>query len=44
MIKCYVGEVVPILQGRSIFHMDYEGDTLCENLGLPYQYGVREEV
>lgn len=39
----FVEEVVPILQERGIFHTDYEGDTLRENLGLPYQYGVRSK-
>ena len=43
-LKRFVEEVVPILQERGIFHTDYEGETLRENLGIPYQYGVREEV
>ncbi|MGT2800343.1 NtaA/DmoA family FMN-dependent monooxygenase [Streptococcus marmotae] len=39
----FVDEVVPILQERGIFHKDYEGTTLRENLGVPYQYGLRGE-
>lgn len=42
-VKRFVEEVVPILQERGIFHKDYEGATLRENLDLPYQYGLREE-
>lgn len=40
-VKDFVEKVVPILQKRGIFHTDYEGDTLREHLGVPYQYGVR---
>lgn len=32
----FVHMVVPELQKRGIFREDYEGDTLRENLGLPY--------
>jgi hypothetical protein len=32
--------VVPILQQRGLFHKDYEGNTLRENLGAPEQYGI----
>ncbi|AVQ33404.1 LLM class flavin-dependent oxidoreductase [Staphylococcus muscae] len=39
----FVDEVVPILQERGIFHEDYEGDTLRENFGIPYQYGLKKE-
>lgn len=39
----FVDEVVPILQERGVFHKDYEGETLREHFGLPYQYGVRGE-
>ncbi|QWQ38882.1 NtaA/DmoA family FMN-dependent monooxygenase [Gemella sp. zg-570] len=42
-VRDFVEKVVPILQERGIFHKDYEGSTLRENLGLPYQYGTREE-
>ncbi|TWT11998.1 NtaA/DmoA family FMN-dependent monooxygenase [Streptococcus sp. sy004] len=38
-IKSFVEKVVPILQERGIFHEDYEGSTLREHLGVPYQYG-----
>lgn len=41
-LKRFVEEVVPILQERGVFHLDYEGDTLREYLGVPYQYGVSE--
>lgn len=41
-LKQFVDEVVPILQERGIFHEDYEGETLREHLGVPYQYGVRK--
>lgn len=40
----FVDEVVPILQERGIFHKDYEGETLRDHLGVPYQYGVRQEA
>lgn len=32
----------PILQERGIFHKDYEGSTLRENMQIPYQYGFNE--
>ncbi|SSY71016.1 Putative monooxygenase moxC [Alysiella crassa] len=41
-LKRFVDEVVPILQERGVFHQDYEGDTLREHLGVPYQYGLRK--
>ena len=31
----FVRLVVPELQRRGLFHSDYEGETLRENLGLP---------
>ena len=34
-----VDEVVPILQERGLFHLDYEGSTLRDHLGVPAQYG-----
>ncbi|MCJ9670377.1 MULTISPECIES: NtaA/DmoA family FMN-dependent monooxygenase [unclassified Neorhizobium] len=34
-LKVFVEEVVPLLQRRGLFHEDYEGATLRENLGLP---------
>ncbi|MFK8243225.1 MULTISPECIES: NtaA/DmoA family FMN-dependent monooxygenase [unclassified Facklamia] len=42
-VRAFVEQVVPILQERGIFHEDYEGNTLRENLGVSYQYGVRDE-
>lgn len=42
-LKRFVDEVVPLLQKRGVFHKDYEGQTLRDHLGVPYQYGVREE-
>lgn len=42
-LKEFVEKVVPILQERGIFHEDYEGTTLRENLGADYQYGFRED-
>lgn len=38
-VEKFVDEVVPILQERGIFHKDYEGSTLRENMQIPYQYG-----
>lgn len=43
-LKRFVEEVVPILQERGLFHEDYNGDTLRENLGVPYQYGVDKRL
>ncbi|PNZ24460.1 nitrilotriacetate monooxygenase [Staphylococcus rostri] len=40
----FVDEVVPILQERGVFHEDYEGETLRENLNIPYQYGRDERL
>lgn len=39
-IDTFVDEVVPILQERGIYHHDYEGSTLRENLGAHEQYGL----
>ena len=36
----FVDQVVPILQQRGLFHDDYEGPTLRENLGAHEQYGL----
>ncbi|WP_228803184.1 hypothetical protein [Nocardia farcinica] len=36
----FVDQVVPILQERGLFHEDYEGSTLRENLGAHAQYGL----
>ena len=39
-IDTFVDEVVPILQERGLYHHDYEGPTLRENLGAHDQYGL----
>lgn len=39
-IDTFVDEVVPLLQERGIYHLDYEGATLRENLGAHQQYGL----
>lgn len=39
-IDTFVDEVVPILQERGLFHLDYEGPTLRDNLGAHEQYGL----
>lgn len=43
-LERFVDEVVPILQERGVFHEDYEGETLRENLDIPYQYGVDQRL
>ena len=43
-IDAFVDEVVPILQERELFHQDYEGKTLRENIGAPEQYGIDPRV
>ncbi|WPF68174.1 NtaA/DmoA family FMN-dependent monooxygenase [Corynebacterium sp. 21KM1197] len=40
----FVDEVVPLLQKKGLFHQDYEGTTLRENLGLREQYGVDPRI
>ncbi|MFC9425721.1 NtaA/DmoA family FMN-dependent monooxygenase [Streptomyces sp. NPDC056987] len=39
-VDAFVDQVVPILQERGLFHHDYEGPTLRENLGARDQYGL----
>ena len=39
-IDTFVDEVVPILQQRGLFHEEYRGSTLRENLGVAKQYGL----
>ncbi|PAU85836.1 nitrilotriacetate monooxygenase [Kocuria sp. WN036] len=39
-IDTFVDEVVPVLQERGLYHLDYEGSTLRENLGAHAQYGL----
>lgn len=41
-IRDFVDQVIPILQERGLFHEDYEGNTLREHMGIPYQYGAME--
>lgn len=43
-IDAFVDGVVPLLQQRGLFHLDYEGDTLREHLGVPYQYGMNDDT
>lgn len=38
-IDTFVDQVVPLLQERGLYHLDYEGTTLREHLGVPDQYG-----
>lgn len=38
----FVDHVVPILQERGLFRTEYEGTTLREHLGIPYQNGLPE--
>ncbi|MDQ0656382.1 hypothetical protein QF041_001149 [Paenibacillus sp. W2I17] len=30
------------MQERGLFHKEYEGKTLRENMGVPYEYGLQE--
>lgn len=39
-IDTFVDQVVPILQQRGLFHLDYDGATLRDHLGAPPQYGL----
>jgi len=43
-IDAFVDSVVPILQERGLFHMDYAGTTLRDHLGAPAQYGLDSRV
>lgn len=43
-VDALVDGVVPILQERGLFHLDYEGTTLREHLGAPAQYGIDPRV
>jgi FMN-dependent oxidoreductase (nitrilotriacetate monooxygenase family) len=43
-IDAFVDTVVPLLQQRGLFHHDYEGDTLRDHLGAPYQYGMDKVI
>jgi FMN-dependent oxidoreductase (nitrilotriacetate monooxygenase family) len=35
-LDLFIEKVVPILQARGLYHLDYEGETIRENLGLPF--------
>jgi FMN-dependent oxidoreductase (nitrilotriacetate monooxygenase family) len=39
-VDALVDGVVPILQARGLFHLDYEGPTLRDHLMAPPQYGL----
>jgi len=43
-IDAFVDGVVPLLQERGIFHLDYVGATLRDNLSIPAQYGVDPRI
>jgi hypothetical protein len=43
-LEDFVDDVVPILQQRGLFHLDYAGTTLREHLGAPAQYGLDPRV
>ena len=40
----FVDGVVPILQQRGLFHLDYAGTTLRDHLGAPSQYGLDPRI
>jgi alkanesulfonate monooxygenase SsuD/methylene tetrahydromethanopterin reductase-like flavin-dependent oxidoreductase (luciferase family) len=35
-LELFVEHVVPILQARGLYHLDYEGETFRDSLGLPF--------
>lgn len=39
-LEPFVDEVVPLLQQRGLLRRDYEGTTLRDHLGIPYQNGL----
>ena len=43
-LEDFVDQVVPILQQRGLFHLEYEGTTLRDHLGAPAQYGLDARV
>jgi hypothetical protein len=43
-IDAFVDQVVPLLQERGLFHLDYEGTTLRDHLGAPAQYGLDQRL
>jgi len=40
----FVDDVVPILQQRGLFHLDYASTTLRDHLGAPAQYGIDPRI
>ncbi|KPI00340.1 FMN-dependent oxidoreductase, nitrilotriacetate monooxygenase family [Actinobacteria bacterium OK006] len=43
-VDAFVDQVVPLLQARGLFHLDYEGPTLRDNMGARDQYGLDPRV
>ena len=43
-VDAFVDSVVPILQDRGLFHRDYDGATLRDQLNTPAQYGVDPRI
>lgn len=43
-IGAFVDGVIPILQDRGLFHLDYAGSTLRDHLGAPAQYGIDPRI
>jgi alkanesulfonate monooxygenase SsuD/methylene tetrahydromethanopterin reductase-like flavin-dependent oxidoreductase (luciferase family) len=41
-MDAFIDGVIPILQQRGLFRTEYEGETLRKNLGVDYQYGLRQ--
>ena len=39
-VDAFVDQVVPLLQERGLFHLEYEGTTLRHHLNSRYQYGL----
>ncbi|MDX2932695.1 NtaA/DmoA family FMN-dependent monooxygenase [Streptomyces ipomoeae] len=39
-VDAFVDQVVPLLQERGLYHLDYEGHTLRDHLGAREQYGL----
>lgn len=43
-IDAFVDGVVPLLQERGLFHIDYEGKTLRDHIEAPRQYGIDPRI
>jgi FMN-dependent oxidoreductase (nitrilotriacetate monooxygenase family) len=43
-IDTFVDEVIPLLRERGVYPAGYEGATLREHLGVPYQYGLDARI